>query len=310
LRRRLSASLREVGAPLPLAALALLAVNDHLLKPLLHDALTGKLSDVAICFLLPLLVSAALGVAVGWSARRRLWIGAAIATAVFASLELSDAAVGLYRQVFGRVATRDATDLLTLLVVPLAVVYGRWRSRRAPGARPRWAAAAGALALAGGAVALAASGPPEKCGHYTAPVVFQVHGDCGPDGLIVVQANQSEGTLRIANPGALGLPPLDSGQNAAGSYLGTSCPYTLAQGEWQVTVGGCVTPTASASADAGDADAGDADAGGTDAGGIDAGCVPQYRTCQAALVSGVLQFTCDDPDGGAPLCSAQLTVVP
>jgi hypothetical protein len=132
-------------------------------------------------------------------------------------------------------------------------------------------------------------------------VVFQVHGDCGPDGLIVVQANESEGTLSIGNPGVLGLPPLNAGEGAYGSYVGTSCPYTLAQGEWQVTVGGCVAPEAGASADAGDAGA-DADAG--------AACVPQYRTCQASLVSGVLRFTCDDPDGGAPLCSAQLTVVP
>ena len=43
----------EFFAPLPLAAVALLVVNDTWLKPAFHNALTGKLSDVAVCFMMP-----------------------------------------------------------------------------------------------------------------------------------------------------------------------------------------------------------------------------------------------------------------
>jgi hypothetical protein len=39
----------EFFAPLPLAAVALMVVNDRVLKPLFHNGVTGKLSDVAIC---------------------------------------------------------------------------------------------------------------------------------------------------------------------------------------------------------------------------------------------------------------------
>lgn len=48
--------------PVALAAVAVLAANDHLLKGsgLLPGALTGKLSDVAGLFFFPLLLSAAI----------------------------------------------------------------------------------------------------------------------------------------------------------------------------------------------------------------------------------------------------------
>ena len=51
----------EFFAPLPLLAVGLMVVNDRVLKPRLHNALTGKLSDLAVCFFLPLFVSALLG---------------------------------------------------------------------------------------------------------------------------------------------------------------------------------------------------------------------------------------------------------
>ena len=47
-------AMREFFGPLPLAAVALLAVNDHVLKARWPGLVTGKLSDVAGCFLLPL----------------------------------------------------------------------------------------------------------------------------------------------------------------------------------------------------------------------------------------------------------------
>ncbi len=48
----------EFFAPLPLAALALTVANDIWLKPAFHSELTGKLSDVGICFFMPLFLSA------------------------------------------------------------------------------------------------------------------------------------------------------------------------------------------------------------------------------------------------------------
>src|SRR5213076_453684 len=95
LRRRLAASLAELGAAAPLAVMVLLIANDRLFKRTFHNALTGKLSDVAICFLLPLLVSAVLGLAVSWRADRRLGVGAAVTVAVFSLLEMSDTAGAL-----------------------------------------------------------------------------------------------------------------------------------------------------------------------------------------------------------------------
>ena len=79
----------EFFAPLPLGAVAVMAINDHWLKPLLHDPITGKLSDLAGCFFLPLYASALLGLVVRWPRARRLLVGA-IATAVFfAAIKLS-----------------------------------------------------------------------------------------------------------------------------------------------------------------------------------------------------------------------------
>lgn len=140
-----AAAASEFLAPLPLAAVALMAVNDHFLKPAFHNAVTGKLSDVAICFFLPLYLSALLGLA--WRPRwppARLLLGAALAAGVFVTLELSDAAgrwfLGALRWLspalrLGPVGlTRDPTDLLALLLVPAAVWYG-WRRLALAGPR-------------------------------------------------------------------------------------------------------------------------------------------------------------------------------
>ncbi len=49
---------REFFAPVPLAAVALLAANDHFLKAWWPGFVTGKLSDISGCFFLPLFLSA------------------------------------------------------------------------------------------------------------------------------------------------------------------------------------------------------------------------------------------------------------
>jgi hypothetical protein len=52
LRRRAVLALAELGTAAPLGAVCLLVFNDNHWKGLFHNAFTGKLFDVAICFLL------------------------------------------------------------------------------------------------------------------------------------------------------------------------------------------------------------------------------------------------------------------
>jgi hypothetical protein len=128
----------EFFAPVPLAFVLLLVVNDRLLKPRFHSALTGKLSDIAICFFLPLFVSELLGLALGLAPRARLRAGAVVATAVYAGLEVVTPfthvvirALETIGPWFGIVRpfqmTSDWTDLICLLMVPAAVAHGQWR---------------------------------------------------------------------------------------------------------------------------------------------------------------------------------------
>jgi len=291
LRRRIVTALAELGAAPPLAAIVLLAANDRVFKRAFHNAVTGKLSDVAICFLLPLLVSAVLGLMASWSAPRRLWLGAAITAAVFSLLEMSDTAGALFARAmaplgFGDIVlTRDPTDLLALFMVVPAVAYGR-RRVRLPAARPGAAVALGAVVLVGGSWMLMATSA-VRCGLYSAPVVFQVEPGCGPGGLIVVSADPQ---LAIANARALGLPALGS-NGVQAYYHGQSCPATVDRGEWQVMVAGC--PDGGAASDA-------------DAGAVT--CATSARTCDAAIDGDQLWFTCTD--AGGTVCRSRLTEMP
>ena len=312
------AALGELGSLLPPAMIAVLIANDHVLKFVFHNAITGKLSDIAICFVMPLLVSAALGLIAGGSVRWRLWIGAAVTAVVFSALEMSDLAgrwfVGAVAILFGAkhtVLTRDPTDLLALLMVPVAVAYGR-RCARVVTADNPWRRLRGALALATGSLALMATSAPERCGQWTAPTVFKVEGDCGTGGLIVIEASSFSGSLSIANRTAL-LPPPASGLGVNQEYNGTACPYTLDQGNWEITYGYCSTPAfpdplplADAGTDASDAGAGAARDGGSPS---PSSCPNGYRQCQAALESDGLWFTCRS-DPATVICRSKLTVQP
>jgi hypothetical protein len=71
-----------------------MAVNDAYFKPVLHDTLTGKLSDLAGCFFLPLWISALLALGTGWPLRRRLAIGCASTAMLFTAISTSRLAAG------------------------------------------------------------------------------------------------------------------------------------------------------------------------------------------------------------------------
>lgn len=136
--RRFAPRSGEFFAPAPIASVALLIANDRWLKPTYHNALTGKLSDVAICFFLPLFVSELLGLAFGVTPRARLWVGAVVTTLLFAGLEevapFTRFAIRCLSNVGPLIGvsapfrmTSDWTDLLCLVAVPVAIAYGRQR---------------------------------------------------------------------------------------------------------------------------------------------------------------------------------------
>lgn len=117
--------------PLPLAAVGLLASNDHLLKGsgLLPAAVTGKLSDFAGLFFFPLLCAS---IARGASFlvrgrdvadRRSLAAAVSIATGLgFAAVKLLPAANALVARTWG-VMVMDPTDLIALPMVGLAAAW-------------------------------------------------------------------------------------------------------------------------------------------------------------------------------------------
>jgi hypothetical protein len=304
LRRRAERALAELGAAAPLGAVCLLVANDHQLKRLLHNALTGKLSDLAICFLLPLLVSAALGLVSNWSGRRRLAAGALVTTSVFTLLELSDVAGALFVRAIDALGlgsgplTRDPSDLLALACVPLALAYGRRRLAAVERGPSVWRTATGALVMVAGSLALMADSDTVKpCGQ---DVTIQAEAGCGPGGPIVFRGGASDPPqFVITNPAALGLPPfyasdhcaLSTGylKGAASSDGAAQCPFKFDKGE--ITVYECLYSNgvvASAPACA--------------------NCTwVIHETCSAVLAGGEGSVTCSGVDGGPPSCVSSLT---
>ncbi|MFT3913696.1 MAG: hypothetical protein QM704_06200 [Anaeromyxobacteraceae bacterium] len=127
----------ELAGPLPLGAAALLALNDHLLKAAFPGAITGKLSDLAGCFVLPLFLSAALACATPWPRRRRLAIGAVVTAAAFAAVKLSAAAAGAVTAALDLAtvpllgaSNRIVVDPTDLVALPLVLAAFAWGARR------------------------------------------------------------------------------------------------------------------------------------------------------------------------------------
>ncbi len=165
MRRDIGCSTSRAGSalahPLFWAALALLAVNDHVLKgaQLLPGAVTGKLSDFAGMLVAPIVLAALL--------RLRSRAGRAIAivtvaagfSAVKLSRPMADALELLtsYTPLPWRVCC-DPTDLVALAVLPLTW----WLMDRnlEPGPRPRLFACLRAAGLVLGIFACAATLPP------------------------------------------------------------------------------------------------------------------------------------------------------
>lgn len=140
----------ELCRPAPLAALAVLALNDHVLKGagLLPGALTGKLSDFAGLFLFPVLLFVLLRVCTSSSRQRLAWASAGLTALGFAGVKLHPETNALVSATWGPMLL-DPTDLVALPMVALAAC---WLRREPPAAsRPARLLAVMATSLACGA---------------------------------------------------------------------------------------------------------------------------------------------------------------
>jgi hypothetical protein len=146
----------EAMHPVTLLAVALLVVNDWVLKRQWQDGplhvVAGKLSDVAGLAFAPVVLSAAIGLALALAARlgaridpsltrRRLFACIAATGAGFAAVKLSPAAadaVATALSHFGRPAKiyLDRSDLLALPALAVAYWIGRDELRRIPLGKP------------------------------------------------------------------------------------------------------------------------------------------------------------------------------
>lgn len=124
---------QEFVAPIPLAFVLLMLVNDCVLKRTWPGLVSGKLSDVALCFFLPLYGSAILSLA-RLPLRGRLLASCAFVAALFTSIKTSREAsdvycaaltcLGRWINVGGFVNTVDYTDLVALPMIGLAYRFG------------------------------------------------------------------------------------------------------------------------------------------------------------------------------------------
>jgi hypothetical protein len=145
--------LGEALHPITLAAVLLLAVNDWALKPRYGpSAVTGKLSDLAGLVFAPVVLSAAIGLALHVAARlglrvdpslsrRRLVLCTLATGAVFAAVKLDPRATELLARLLSQLGRHaeimlDRTDLLCLPALAIAFWIGRDELRRVPLGRP------------------------------------------------------------------------------------------------------------------------------------------------------------------------------
>lgn len=125
----------EFFAPAPLFGVAVLLLNDHVFKSAFHNTLTGKLSDVAGCFFLPLYVSAVLALLTNLRWQHRVASGAALTALLFTSIKISahasevvTSSLEVLSQPLGIArlhVVADPTDLIALPMVVVAILFAR-----------------------------------------------------------------------------------------------------------------------------------------------------------------------------------------
>ena len=153
------AALRWLGAPATVLALAVLALNDHVLKQAVPGVVTGKLSDVAGLFVAPPLLAVVLALL---RVRRPEHVSL-VATAVgFTLVKTTTWGVETANTVWSwggwpTQILRDPTDLVALPALLLAARVAGTERGREPGLRRRAGLALGTLVLPFAVVATAAT---------------------------------------------------------------------------------------------------------------------------------------------------------
>lgn len=124
----------------PLLAVAVFALNNFWLKGTYPGWVTGKLSDVCLCFFFPLYLAWMLSEcgARSWSLARRLRWGASITVGALVVVKASDTGSQLLNAMVATITAgspfhfannhADATDLLALPMVWLALRFARSES--------------------------------------------------------------------------------------------------------------------------------------------------------------------------------------
>ena len=124
----------------PLAAVLLFTLNNFWLKSCSPGVLSGKLSDFAACFFLPLFISALLARATPLRLAVRVAVGAAVTALLFGLVKTSPAASSLLDALCGAFGSLvslhspnncvDPSDLVALPMVLLACLWARAVDRR------------------------------------------------------------------------------------------------------------------------------------------------------------------------------------
>lgn len=130
----------EFFSTLPLASVALFAMNNAVLKRAWPGLVTGKLSDLMVCFFLPLFVSALLERVSRLGAATRVAAGISLTATIFIAVKTSRVASGvldhnvalLLAPIGIRTAPNhvDVTDLCALPMLGAALLYARRKARR------------------------------------------------------------------------------------------------------------------------------------------------------------------------------------
>jgi hypothetical protein len=161
---------RWLGHPAFLLCVAVLAVNDRVLKYEHPGWWTGKLSDVAGVALAGVLVSVVVGARVGLP----------LAGALFVVLKTVPGGAELAAPILGGITRRDPTDLLALVaLLPLRrCLVTRSEDARPPWHRPTWRLVpASAAPLLGALVAIGATTATARCDDSTPPEVVYLTAD-------------------------------------------------------------------------------------------------------------------------------------
>jgi hypothetical protein len=133
----------EFFGALPLMAVALFALNNGVLKRAFPGIVTGKLSDLLICFFLPLFVSALLERVSRLETGTRVGAGIVLTAAIFVAVKTSvtasrllDRDIAWLLQPFGLRSAPNRVDVTDLCAFPMLALA--WlHARRSIPERPR-----------------------------------------------------------------------------------------------------------------------------------------------------------------------------